>query len=263
MPKFSANLTMMFNEVDFLDRFERAARVGFKAVEYLFPFGLNKDQLVNQLGKYGLEQILHNLPAGNWQAGERGIACLPGREGEFQEGVGLAIEYAKALRCSRLNCLVGKTPQGIPSEKIRQILVGNLRFAAKALDKEGIQLLIEPLNDQDIPGFYLVHTRDAMLLCEEVNHPNLWLQYDIYHMQIMEGNLTKTILHHLPRIAHLQLADNPGRHEPGTGEINFANLFRSIDEADYKGWIGCEYIPSGKTEEGLQWIKPFLKEGGK
>ena len=263
MPKFSANLSMMFNEVDFLDRFERAARVGFKAVEYMFPYGFSKDQLVNQLGQYGLKQVLHNLPAGNWQAGERGIACLPGREGEFQEGVGLAIEYAKALRCSQLNCLVGKTPQGIPSEKIRQTLVDNLRFAAKALEKEGIQLLIEPLNDQDIPGFCLVHTRDAIQLFGEINHPNLWLQYDIYHMQIMEGNLTKTILNHLPRIAHIQLADNPGRHEPGTGEINFTNLFRSIDEADYKGWIGCEYIPAGKTEEGLQWIKPYFKEGGK
>ena len=263
MPKFSANLTMMFNEVDFLDRFERAARVGFRAVEYMFPYGFKKDQLVNQLGQYGLEQVLHNLPAGNWQAGERGIACLPGREGEFQEGAGLAIEYAKALKCSRLNCLVGKTPQGTSLEKVRQTLANNLRFAAKALEKEGIELLIEPLNDQDIPGFYLVHTRDAIQLFEEVNHPNLWLQYDIYHMQIMEGNLTKTILHNLPRIEHIQLADHPGRHEPGTGEINFPNLFRSIDEAGYKGWIGCEYIPAGKTEEGLEWIKPYLKEGGR
>jgi len=263
MPKFSANLTTMFNEVDFLDRFERAARVGFRAVEYMFPYGFKKDQLVNQLGQYGLEQVLHNLPAGNWQAGERGIACLPGREGEFQEGAGLAIEYAKALKCSRLNCLVGKTPQGTSLEKVRQTLADNLRFAAKALEKEGIELLIEPLNDQDIPGFYLVHTRDAIQLFEEVNHPNLWLQYDIYHMQIMEGNLTKTILHNLPRIEHIQLADHPGRHEPGTGEINFPNLFRSIDEAGYKGWIGCEYIPAGKTEEGLEWIKPYLKEGGR
>jgi hydroxypyruvate isomerase len=263
MPKFSANLTMMFNEVDFLDRFERAAKADFRAVEYLFPYGLSKGQLVDQLGQYNLEQALHNLPAGNWQAGERGIACLPGREGEFREGVGLAIEYAKALKCSRLNCLVGKAPQGVPPEKIRQTLVDNLRFAAKALEKEGIQLLIEPLNDQDIPGFYLVHTRDAIRVFEEVDHLNLWLQYDIYHMQIMEGNLTKTILAHLPRIAHIQLADNPGRHEPGTGEINFANLFRSIDEADYKGWIGCEYIPAGKTEEGLEWIKPYLEKGGR
>jgi hydroxypyruvate isomerase len=256
--KFSANLTMMFNEVDFLGRFERAARAGFKGVEYLFPYGWSKDQLANELSRNGLEQVLHNLPAGNWQAGERGIACLPGREGEFQDGLGMAIEYAKALKCCRLNCLVGKPPQGVASEKVRQTLVSNLRFAAMALDKEKIRLLIEPLNHQDIPQFYLVHTQDALELFKEIGHPNLWLQYDIYHMQIMEGNLTRTILNNLSRIGHIQIADNPGRHEPGTGEINFTNLFRSIDEAGYGGWIGCEYVPVGKTEDGLQWIKPYL-----
>jgi hydroxypyruvate isomerase len=259
MPKFSANLTMLFNEVEFLDRFERAARAGFKGVEYLFPYGWSKEELKEQLNKHGLVQALHNLPAGNWQAGERGIACLPGREGEFQDGVGKAIEYAKTLGCPRLNCLVGKTPQGIPSEKVRQTLVDNLRFAANSIEKEGIRFLIEPLNDQDIPGFYLVHTWDALQLFEEIDHPNLSLQYDIYHMQIMEGNLTKTILSNLSRIGHIQVADIPGRHEPGTGEINFANLFRFIDEAGYDGWIGCEYIPVGKTEDGLKWIEPYLK----
>jgi hydroxypyruvate isomerase len=259
MPKFSANLTMLFTDVDFMDRFEKASQFGFKGVEYLFPYGWKKEQLSEKLEKYGLQQVLHNLPAGNWGAGERGIACLSGREGKFQEGVGLAIEYAKALNCKRLNCLVGKTPQGVPPEKVRQTLVSNLQFAAAALEKEGIRLLVEPLNDRDIPGFYLIHTQDALRLMEEVNHSNLWLQYDIYHMQIMEGNLTKTILNNLNRIAHIQLADNPGRHEPGTGEINFTNLFRSIDEARYEGWIGCEYAPVGKTEDGLQWIKPYLQ----
>jgi len=258
MPKFSANLTMMFNEVDFTDRFGRAARAGFKGVEYLFPYGWSKEQLVDELGKNGLEQVLHNLPAGNWQAGERGIACLPGREGEFQEGVGAAVEYAKVLKCHRLNCLVGKVPQGISLEKVRQTLVSNLRFAAMALEKEKIRLLIEPLNSQDIPGFYLVHTQDALQLFKEIGHSNLWLQYDIYHMQIMEGNLTRTISNNLSQIAHIQIADNPGRHEPGTGEVNFTNLFRFIDEARYEGWIGCEYVPAGKTEDGLQWIKPYL-----
>ncbi|MGZ3612973.1 MAG: 2-oxo-tetronate isomerase [Thermodesulfobacteriota bacterium] len=257
MPKFSANLTMMFNEVDFLSRFQQAAKAGFKGVEYLFPYGWPKEQLVGELDKHHLKQVLHNLPAGNWQAGERGIACLPGREGEFQDGVGSALDYAKALRCDRLNCLVGKTPQE-KSEKIRQTLVANLQFAATALGKENIQLLVEPLNSQDIPGFYLVHTQDALQLFKEVNRPNLWLQYDIYHMQIMEGNLTKTILNNLSQIMHLQIADNPGRHEPGTGEINFANLFRFIDEAGYDGWIGCEYNPAGKTEDGLPWVRPYL-----
>ena len=245
-----------------MDRFERASRSGFKGVEYLFPYEWKKEQLAEKLEKHRLQQVLHNLPAGNWGDGERGIACLPGREGEFQEGVGLAIEYAKALKCNYVNCLVGKTPQGIPPEKVRQTLASNLRFAAAALEKEGIRLLIEPLNSQDTPGFRLVHTRDALQLMQEVKHPNLWLQYDIYHMQIMEGNLLKTILNNLSRIAHIQIADNPGRHEPGTGEINFTNLFRSIDEMGYSGWIGCEYVPIGKTEEGLRWIKPYLRSGG-
>jgi len=263
MLRFSANLTMLFNEIDFLGRFERAARAGFKGVEYLFPYEWEKEELAEKLEKHGLEQVLHNLPAGNWSAGERGIACLPQRVGEFQEGVGLAIEYAKVLKCPRLNCLVGITPEGTSAEKVLQTLVDNLRFAALALEKEDIRLLIEPLNDIDIPGFYLVHTRDALRLIEEANHPNLWLQYDIYHMQIMEGNLTRTIVDNLAHIAHVQLADNPGRHEPGTGEINYANLLRFIDEAGYDGWVGCEYKPAGVTENGLGWIRPFLDERGR
>jgi len=262
MLKFSANLTMLFNEVDFLGRFERAARAGFKGVEYLFPYAWQKEELTEKLGKYGLEQVLYNLPAGNWSAGERGVACLPQRVGEFQEGVGLAIEYAKVLKCPRLNCLVGIVPEDVPAEKVRQTLVDNLRFAATALEKEGIRLLVEPLNDRDIPGFYLVHTKDTLRLFEEVNHTNLWLQYDVYHMQIMEGNLTKTIRDNLERIAHIQLADNPGRHEPGTGEINFTNLFHFVEEAGYDSWLGCEYQPADVTENSLGWIKPYLEEGG-
>jgi len=254
---------MMFNEVDFLGRFERASKAGFKGVEFLFPYEWERQELAEKLDKHGLEQVLHNLPAGNWLAGERGIACLPRRVGEFQEGVGLAIEYAKTLRCPRLNCIAGIAPKDVPAEKVHQTMVDNLRFAATALEKEGIRLLVEPLNNQDIPEFYLVHTQDALRLLAEVNHPNLWLQYDIYHMQIMEGNLTRTILDNLARIAHIQLGDNPGRHEPGTGEINYANLLRFIDEAGYDGWIGCEYKPAGVTEDGLEWVKPYLEEGGR
>ena len=259
MPKFSANLTMLFTDVDFLKRFERAAKAGFTAVEYLFPYPWDKNQLVNELAKYSLQQVLHNLPAGDWQAGERGIACLPGREREFQDGVGRAIEYAKALKCPRLNCLVGKTPAGVAPQKVRQTLVSNLRFAAAALEKEGIRLLVEALNSRDAPGFYLVRTQDVLQLIQEVNHPNIYIQYDVYHMQVMEGNLTKTMQENLARIAHIQIADNPGRNEPGTGEINFTNLFRFIDEMKYEGWIGCEYNPAGKTEDGLGWVKPYLK----
>lgn len=263
MLKFSANLSMLFTEVGFLDRFERAAKAGFKAVECQFPYEAPKEQLAEKLDKYRLEFVLHNLPAGNWQAGDRGLACLPDRVGEFQEGVGLAIEYARFLKCPRLNCLVGITPRDAPAEKVRQTVVANLQFAARALEKEGIRLLVEALNSYDVPGFYLKCTREVLQLFAEVKHSNLWLQYDIYHMQVMEGNLTRTIRDNLSRLAHIQLADNPGRHEPGTGEINFTNLFRFIDEAGYNGWMGCEYKPAGLTEEGLKWLKPYFKEGGK
>ena len=258
MPRFSANLSMLFTEVAFLERFERAAAVGFRAVEYLFPYEWDKGVLAEQLKRCRLKQVLHNLPAGDWAGGERGIACIPGREGEFKDGVGKAIEYAKALECPRVNCLVGKKPAGVPPEKMRATVVGNLRFAADALEKAGIELLIEPLNRRMIPDFYLVHTQEALDLIQAVGHSNLRVQYDVFHMQIMEGNLIQTIQENLPRIGHIQIADNPGRHEPGTGEINFTNLFRAIDEAGYDGWIGCEYTPAGKTEDGLQWLKPYL-----
>jgi hydroxypyruvate isomerase len=257
MPKFCANLTMLFNEVDFLDRFEKAAKAGFKGVEYLFPYAWKKEQLVEKLGAFGLSQALHNLPAGDWNKGERGIACLPGRETEFQEGVGKAIEYAKALKCPQVNCLAGLTPAGVPADKVRKTLVANLRFAAAALEKEGIRLLVEALNDKDVPGFYLVRTADVLALIKEVGHANVYVQYDVYHMQIMEGNLTKTIQANLDKIAHIQIADNPGRNEPGTGEINYPNLFKAIDASGYKGWIGCEYKPAGKTEDGLGWVKSY------
>lgn len=262
MLKFSANLTMLFNEVEFLERFGRARQAGFKGVEYLFPYDWDKQILAAKLSDYHLEQVLFNLPSGNWAAGERGVACLPDRVTEFQQGVGTAIEYAKALGCHQLNCLVGLTPIGVPSDRILQVLVDNLKFAAVSLQKEGIRLLVEPLNKFDIPEFYLSHTKDAMELFRLVGHINLWLQYDIYHMQIMEGDLTRTIRENLPRIAHIQLADNPGRHEPGTGEINYGYLFQAIDEMGYSGWLGCEYKPVGKTEDGLKWLDSYLKERG-
>lgn len=259
MPKFCANLTMLFNEVDFLDRFEKAAKAGFKGVEYLFPYAWKKEQLADKLRDFGLAQVLHNLPAGDWGKGERGIACIPGRESEFQEGVGRAIEYARELKCPLVNCLVGLTPRNAPAEKVRSTLVANLHFAASALEKEGIRLLVEALNNKDVPGFYLVHTADVLDLIKEVGHPNVFLQYDVYHMQIMEGNLMRTIQANLDKIAHIQIADNPGRNEPGTGEINYPNIFKTIDEIGYKGWIGCEYKPYGRTEDGLKWMEQFLR----
>jgi hydroxypyruvate isomerase len=259
MPRFAANLTLLYNEVDFLERFEAAAEAGFTGVEYLFPYAYPSDELAERLGNHGLTQVLHNLPAGDWAKGERGIACLPGRVAEFQEGVGRAIEYARALRCPRLNCLAGIAPKGVAAARVRETLVANLRFAAAELQAAGIELVIEMINTRDVPGFYLNHTRQALDLIDEVGSANLRLQYDIYHMQVMEGDLATTIVRHLPRIGHLQLADNPGRNEPGTGEINYPFLFDLVDRIGYEGWIGCEYIPKTTTADGLGWIEPYLR----
>jgi len=253
MTKLAANLTMLYNEVDFLDRFEAAAQPGFKGVEYLFPYAYPKEQLAELLAKHRLTQVLHNLPAGDWAAGERGIACHPNRVGEFQDGVGKAIQYAQALSCPQVNCLAGIAPKDVLAEKVRSTFVSNLRFAADKLGAAGIKLLIEPINTFDIPGFYLSHTQQALDLIRETGSSNLFVQYDIYHMQRMEGELAATMKAHLAQIAHIQLADNPGRNEPGTGEINYRFLFGFLDSIDYPGWIGCEYKPKGKTVEGLGW----------
>ena len=258
MPKLAANLSMMFNEVDFLDRFAAAAEAGFKGVEYLFPYEHDKDQLAEKLGKHGLTQALHNMPAGGWGTGERGLGCLLDRVGEFQDGVGLAIDYATTLGCKRLNCLAGVAPDGADPGTLRDTLVSNLRFAAGECAKAGITLMSEPINTRDIPGFYLCRTDQALAIFDEVGSDNLMLQYDIYHMQIMEGDIAPTIEAHLDRIAHMQLADTPGRHEPGSGEINFGFLLGHIDAIGYDGWIGCEYKPAGDTVEGLSWTKPYL-----
>jgi len=248
---------MMYNEVDFLDRFKAAASDGFKGVEYLFPYPFAPDLLVEQLKSNSLTQVLHNLPAGDWANGDRGVACQPDRQGEFQDGVGKAIEYATALGCKQLNCLAGIAPEGVDPATLTKTFVDNLKFAAGKLRTAGIKLLIEPINTRDIPGFFLCHTAQALEIMDAVGSDNLALQYDIYHMQIMEGDLAPTIERNFARIDHMQLADNPGRHEPGTGEINYPFLFRHIDKLGYKGWIGCEYKPAGKTSEGLGWLKPW------
>ena len=258
MPKLAANLTMMFNEVEFLDRFDAAARSGFRAVEFALPYDFEKDAIAERLEINGLTVALHNLPAGDWAAGERGIATDPGRVGEFQEGVGLAVEYAKVLGCEKINCLSGIPPQGADADELRETLVANLRFAASKLGEAGIRLLVEPINTRDIPGFYLNYSDQALSIIEEVGSDNLWLQYDVYHMQIMEGDLIPTMEANLGSIGHIQIADTPGRHEPGTGEINYPNVFSAIDEMGYDGWIGCEYIPLATTEEGLGWADAYL-----
>jgi hydroxypyruvate isomerase len=259
MPRLAANLTMLFNELDFLDRFAAAAGAGFRGVEYLFPYGYPKDRLAELLARNRLTQVLHNLPAGNWEAGERGIACLRERQGEFQDGVGQAIEYATALGCRQVNCLAGILPPGGDPETAARTLIDNLRFATDRLAAAGIRLLVEPINTRDIPGFFLCQSRQALAILEVVGSPNLWLQYDVYHMQIMEGDLGATIQRHLGRIAHIQVADNPGRHEPGSGEINYPFLLELIDRLGYPGWIGCEYKPETSTTAGLGWAKRYLE----
>jgi hydroxypyruvate isomerase len=258
MPKFCANLTMLYNEVPFLDRFAAAAKDGFAAVEYLFPYDFDKKDLAARLREHGLTQVLHNLPAGNWAAGERGIAVLPDRVGEFRAGVDRAIDYAGALDCRMINCLAGIVPKGVDPARARDTLKENLGYAAAKLKSAGIRLLIEPINTRDMPGIYLTRTRDAITLMDEIGSDNLFLQYDIYHMQIMEGDLARTIEANLPRLVHIQLADNPGRHEPGTGEINFPYLFKFLDRIGYSGWIGCEYKPAAATSAGLGWFAPYV-----
>ncbi|MFN0184835.1 MAG: hydroxypyruvate isomerase [Aquabacterium sp.] len=253
MPKFAANLTMLFPELPFLDRFEAAARSGFEAVEFLFPYAFSIDDIRSRLKTNGLQLVLHNLPAGQWDAGERGIACLPDRTAEFRAGIAEAIRYATGLGVSQLNCLVGKTPAGLPAEEVHRTLVNNLRYAAGELKAAGLRLLVEPINTFDIPGFHLNRTAQAASILHEVGADNAFIQYDIYHAQRMEGELAASVQKYLPLIGHIQLADNPGRNEPGTGEINYPFLFAHLDRLGYEGWIGCEYKPASSTEAGLGW----------
>jgi hydroxypyruvate isomerase len=258
MPSFAANLSMLWTELPFLDRFEAAAKAGFKGVEFLFPYAEKKEAIAERLKKHGLKQVLFNMPPGNWEGGERGTACLPDRVAEFRDGVGLALDYAKALSCGMIHCMAGLAPKGAAPEKLRETYVANLRFAAAEAKKAGLKVVIEPINTRDIPGYYLNYSKQALSVMDEVGADNLFLQYDIYHMQIMEGDLSHRIEEILPRIAHMQLADTPGRNEPGTGEINYDFLFGHIDRIGYQGWIGCEYRPKAGTEAGLGWVKKHL-----
>jgi len=255
MPRFAANLTMLFTEVPFLERFDRAARAGFGSVEFLFPYAHTPGEVAAKLKGNRLSLVLHNLPAGDWEAGERGIACLPDRVDEFRAGVAKAIEYATALGAPQLNCLAGKVPLGASDELLRKTFVANLKFAAAELKKAGLKLLIEPINTYDIPGFYLNRTAQAISIMDEVAADNLLLQYDIYHAQRSEGELAATMEKHLARIGHIQVADNPGRNEPGTGEIHYAFLFAHLDRIGYQGFVGCEYKPRSGTEAGLAWLE--------
>ena len=255
MPRFAANLTMLFTELPFLDRFEPAAKAGFDAVEFLFPYAFAAEEIKARLDANGLQLVLHNLPAGDWDAGERGIACLPDRVDEFRQGVAKAIEYATTLGTPRLNCLAGKAPAGVDAEVLRRTFVDNLKFAAAELKRAGLRLVMEPINPYDIPGFYLQRTEQALAILDEVGSDNLFIQYDIYHAQRTEGELAATLQKHLAKIDHVQLADNPGRNEPGSGEINYDFLFAHLDRIGYGGWVGCEYKPKTTTEAGLGWLQ--------
>ena len=261
MPKFCANLSMLFTESAFPERFDAAARAGFRGVEFQFPYGFDKSLLAESAQRAGVEVVLFNLPPGDWEKGERGMACLPSRMSEFRDSVGRAIEYASALGCRKLNMLSGVVAESmrkLPPERLCETFVSNLRYAAGELGRHGMMLVLEPISTRAIPGFYLQHTAQALALIDEAATSNAFVQYDMFHMQVMEGDLAQTIETNLPRIGHMQFADNPGRHEPGTGEINYGFLFGHIDRLGYEGWIGAEYTPSGDTVASLAWLQPWL-----
>ena len=259
MPKLAANLSLLFPQLPFPERFAAAARAGFRYVEYQFPYAYGSAREIAERARdAGVEVVLHNIPAGDAAKGDRGIACHPARTNEFREGVECAIEYAKAAGCARLNALAGIPPGGLARESARETLVENLRHASERCAVAGLSLLTEPVNPRTVPGFLLNSSKDAIDVIDAVGADNLKLQYDLFHMQIVEGDLAKTIERLLPRIGHMQLADVPDRHEPGTGEINFPWLLAHIDRLGYRGWIGAEYVPKGDTLEGLAWAAPYL-----
>lgn len=255
MPQLAANLTMLFTELPFPERFAAAAKAGFRHVEYLFPYAYPAGELRGLLDANGLTQVLFNLPSGDWAAGDRGIAADPGRVAAFRDGVGKALAYAKTLGVTRLNCLAGKVPADRTPEAAFDTLCDNVAFAADALAAEGLTLVIEAINHFDIPGFALSRTDQVMAVLDNVARPNVRMQYDVYHAQREEGELVATLTANLHRIGHIQVADNPGRHQPGTGEINYPFLFAELDRLGYAGFVGLEYVPTPDTLASLAWIK--------
>ena len=255
MPKFAANLTLMFNEVSFSERFARAAKAGFRAVEFQFPYEHAASDVAAWLRESKLECVLFNMPPGDWAAGDRGLACIPGRQSEFRAGVAKALEYAQLLKTPRLHVLAGKIPEGANVDECRKVYVENLRCAAQQLQQHNRTLIIEPINTRDIPGYFLNRQDHAHVIREEVGAANLKVMMDFYHAQIVEGDLSMTFKKYLQHIGHIQIASVPERQEPDLGEVNYPNLFKLIDASGYDGWIGCEYRPRGVTEDGLKWLK--------
>lgn len=257
MLKFACNISTLFGEVEFFDRFARAAAAGFPAVEFHEPYAYQKDRLADLVAEHRLAVALFNLPMGSAAEREAGIACLPDRKGEFRDGVGRAIEYARALGCRQLNCLAGIAPAGVPHSKLIALLTENLAFAAEALDRAGMRLMVEPLNGRDVPGFVLTRSSDVIAAIEATGSRNVFLQYDFYHAHVMGEDIALTVERQLSQIGHVQFSDHPGRHEPGTGDIDFSALFGQLDRLGYSGWVGAEYRPSAGTDASLGWYRPY------
>ena len=257
MPRFAANRSMMFNEVPFLDRFALAAKAGFKGVEFLFPYDHPAAEIAARLKDNGLQQVLFNAPAGDFGKGERGMAAIPGKQAAFRDSIKLALEYATTLACPRLHIMAGLKPEGVAHDTLTAVYGANLAYAAEECAKAGVKPIIEPINHRDIPGFFLNTTDQAAAIIAAIGPEKLGLQFDLYHCQITEGDVVKRVEKHLPLIAHMQVADTPGRHEPGTGEVNWPFVFKTIDALGFRGWIGCEYRPAGETLAGLSWFAPY------
>ncbi|MFH5926235.1 2-oxo-tetronate isomerase [Roseomonas xinghualingensis] len=257
MPRFAANISLMFTEVPFLDRFDRARAAGFEAVEFLFPYTHPAAEIRTRLDNAGLSVVLFNAAQGDWENGEKGLAALPGREDEFRDGMARALDYASELGCPRLHVMAGLAPEGVARDTLTATYAANLAWAAERCWPQGVKPLIEPINHRDIPGYILNTTTQAAAIIEAIGPERLGLQFDLYHGQVTEGDITRRFEALLPFIAHAQLADTPGRHEPGTGEVNWPFVLGRLDAMGYRGWIGCEYRPAGNTEDGLGWFAPY------
>ena len=262
MPRFAANVSMMFNEVPFLDRFDRARAAGFEAVEFLFPYEHPAAEIRARLDEAGLSVVLFNAAPGDWARGEKGLAAMPGREAEFRDAMARALDYAGVLGCPRLHVMSGLAPAGVPRDRLMATLAANLVWAAERCNAQGVRPVVEPINHRDMPGYVLNTTAQGAALVEAIGPGRIGLQFDLYHTQVTEGDITRRFEALLPLIDHAQVADTPGRHEPGTGEVNWPYVFDRIDAMGYRGWIGCEYRPAGATEDGLGWLAPYRAGSG-
>jgi hydroxypyruvate isomerase len=259
MPKFAANLSMMFTELPFLERFRAASQAGFQAVEFQFPYEYNAADIAAQLKENHLQNVLFNMPPGDWAAGERGMSSIPGREAEFRDNVTKALSYATQLRTPHLHAMAGIFPASADRAQHRKTYIDNLRYACAEATKHDITIVIEPINTRDMPGFFLNTQAEAHAVCQEVGAPNIKIQMDLYHLQIVEGDMTMKLRHYLPWVGHIQIAGVPDRHEPDLGEVNYAYIFQLLDEIGYDGWVGCEYRPAKGTVEGLGWMSTLCR----